>query len=103
MPVVWTLLLNVPLGLAGWLVARHGFRQPPGLPRGLATATLAWAWAVLGMEILGVSGHLARGPLLAWTSLGLAVGCALRWLLPREDAPAASAPAWGWDATLAVA
>jgi hypothetical protein len=104
MSLVWTLLLNIPLGLAAWWVARFGFRQPAGLSRGLAAATLAWTWATLGMEVLGPVGLLTRGPLLAWVVLGLAVGGWLRWR--NRDEPAASRrieEPWGWDATLAVA
>jgi hypothetical protein len=104
MPLVWTLLLNTPLGLAAWWVARFGFRQPAGLPRGLAAATLAWTWATLGMEVLGPVGLLTRGPLLTWVVLGLAIGGWLRWR--NRDEPATSRAIeepWGWDATLAVA
>ncbi|MGE5757017.1 MAG: 4-amino-4-deoxy-L-arabinose transferase [Planctomycetaceae bacterium] len=103
MPLAWTLLLNVPLGLAAWWVARFGFGQPAGLPRGLAAATLAWTWATLGMEILGGSGFLTRGPLLGWVALGLAIGGWLRWrdrhIEVEEVAPTEP---WQWEATLAV-
>src|SRR4051812_21126631 len=105
MPLVWTLLLNVPLGMAAWWVARSGFRQPSGLPRVLAAAVLAWAWATLGMEVLGAAGLLARGPLLAWVALGLAIG---GWLRARDRqgpvvaGTVAGPEPWGWEATLAV-
>jgi hypothetical protein len=90
MPLLRTLLLNGTLGLAGYWSARYGFRMPAGLPRGLAAFTLAWAWATLGMEILGPLGFLSFGPLLAWTLTGLAIGIVLRLRGVRESAgPAA--------------
>src|SRR3954467_6176615 len=104
MPVVWTLLLNVPLGLAGWLVARHGLRQPAGLPRGLAAATLAWAWATLGLEVLGPLGWLLRVALRRWSAAGLLIGLACRGLRPAGPAeePPSAPRGGGWEGTLAV-
>lgn len=76
---LWTIALNGTLGLAGYGVARYGFRQPPGLPRLLAAVVLAWAWATLGLEILGSFGLLARLPLLLWSGAGLAIAFGVRW------------------------
>src|SRR3954470_15952785 len=104
MPLAWTLLLNVPLGLGAWWVAGHSFRQPSGLSRALAAVTLAWAWATLGMEILGAAGVLSRGPLLGWVLLGLAIGGVLLRYTWGEDvaAGAVTVEPWGWDAIAAV-
>src|SRR4051812_40489556 len=99
MGLAWTLVLNGMLGLAGYWTARYGARQPAGLARGLAAATLAWAWATLGMEVLGSAGWLARGPLLLWTGLALGAGLALR-ATRSESGDYESAPKGGgrWDA-----
>lgn len=75
---LWTVSLNGTLGLAAYLAARHGLRQPRGAPRILASVILAWTWATLGMEILGTLGYLAPIPLLAWTAFGLVIGLAAR-------------------------
>src|SRR4051812_36106807 len=109
MPLLRTLLLNGTLGLAGYWTARHGFRMPPGLPRGLAAVTIAWAWATLGMEVLGPPGFLAYGPLLAWTSAGLAVAIVLRLRDPggRGDvavvADADAGPGGPWEPAASLA
>jgi hypothetical protein len=108
MPLFWTLLLNGPLGLAGYWSARHVFRLPSGLPRGLAAVTLAWTWATLGMEVLGFAGFLTYGVLLGWTAAGLAIA-SLFWLRRHDSAvdadPAApkAGRAWEWEAVVAVA
>jgi hypothetical protein len=73
-----TLLLNGALGVAGYWAARYGFGMPAGLPRGLAAFTVAWAWATLGMEVLGLAGFLNYGALLAWTAAGLIIAWAFR-------------------------
>src|SRR4051812_14424526 len=96
------------LGLGGYWVARDGLRQPAGLARGLGAATLAWAWATLGMEVLGCLGGLARGPLALWAAAGLLAGLAVRLRRGPDPAPPEPAPAvepgaaWGSAATLAV-
>jgi hypothetical protein len=91
MPLLRTLLLNAMLGLAGYVSARHGLRMPAGLPRGLAAFVLAWAWATLGLEVLGPSGYLSFGPLLAWTAAGLALAYLLRMRDGRGGAAEAAA------------
>ena len=106
MPLLRTLLLNGTLGLAGYWTARHGFRMPAGLPRGLAAVTIAWAWATLGMEVLGPPGYLAYGPLLAWTSAGLAVAFVLRLRDRggRGDGPLADpGPGEPWELSASLA
>jgi hypothetical protein len=106
MGAVWTLALDVLLGLGAYWVARYGFRQPAGPPRWLASATLAWAWATVGMEVLGTLGMLARGPLLLWTASGVGVGLVLRRLGRREGEDiGATGPAggpWEWEAVVAL-
>src|SRR4051812_46175751 len=93
---IWTVLLNGMLGLAGYGVARYGFRQTPGLPRALAASVLAWSWATLGVLVLGSVGLLARTPLLCWSAAGLAIAGVLRTLRPDERTPT-TARAVGWD------
>src|SRR5262245_35535687 len=84
----WTVLLNGMLGLAGYAWARDGFRQPPGLPRILAAVVLGWAWATLGMELLGAAGVLGRASLLAWTALAAGAGTWLHRRRPADPGPA---------------
>ena len=102
---LWALPLNGFLGVGAYWAARHGFRQPAGLTRGLAAAILAWTWVTLGMEALGTSGLLAPLPLLIWSTAGLAIGALLRAIDRREVSDGPSGPSdVGWDgrATLAV-
>jgi hypothetical protein len=110
MPLLWTLLLNGTLALAGYWTARHGFRMPPGLPRGLAAFTLAWAWATLGMEVLGPLGGLSYGPLLGWTAAGLVIAGVLqrRDVLLRPTSSEGrerpgSKPGQSWEASAVLA
>ena len=70
----WTALLNGGLGLSAYWTARFGLRQASGWPRVLASVVLAWGWLTAGMEALGTTGWLARGPLLGWVGAGLLVG-----------------------------
>src|SRR4051794_8236938 len=105
MGLAWTVLLNGMLGVAAYGTARGGLRLPAGPTRWLASATLGWAWATLGLELLGAVGWLARGPLLAWTGCGLAVGLWLGARAPRED-PAdlllPAGPRWGVESIVSV-
>ena len=71
---IWTLLLNGPIGVGAYRAAGRGFRQPSGLPRVLTASVLAWAWLTIGMETLGSLGWIGRGPLLAWSLIGLGLG-----------------------------
>jgi hypothetical protein len=101
-----TLLLNGTLGVASYWVARHGFGMPPGLPRGLAAFTLAWAWATLGMELLGLAGLLNYGALLAWTTAGLIVAGVLRARDVRRSGTGPSLQVAGgekWEAEAIIA
>ncbi len=99
MGLVWTIALNGAFGLAGYGVARFGFRQPAGPPRVFASVLLAWTWGILGVELLGSIGLLARLPLLLWGVLGLAIAFAFRQLGPAESASrVASEPFdWPWE------
>ena len=99
-----TIGLNAVVGLAAYLVAKHGWRQPPGFPRGLAALVLAWTWVTLGMEILGAVGSLSWSPLFAWSAAGLAVGLVLRGFDRSRTARAASPDAeFSWEGSAVVA
>lgn len=99
---LWTFLIAATLGGAGYWGSRHALRQAPGLPRALAAAVLAWAWLTIGIQSLGISGFLSRGPLLAWTCGGLVLAGGVRMARPRRDAEKA-ATAEGWDAAATIA
>ena len=92
MSLLWTFLMNGPLGLGAYWVARHGFRQPPGLSRFLAAVVLAWAWITLGMEVLGSLGWLSRGPLALLSLSGMLLGLAIRVMDRRGANPASAVP-----------
>ncbi len=96
MGAVWTLAIGTALGLGAYRAVRFGWRQPSGLPRVLATTLIAWAWLTIGIEVLGGAGFLARGTLLAWAVLGLAIGFVSRGpgALPNEPKPAREP--WSW-------
>jgi hypothetical protein len=102
---IWTILLKGFLLAGAYLVASHGFRQPSGMARWLATALLAWAWAILGIELLGLLDGIGRATLLLWTLAFLVAGLALGF---HQLAAAASPKPWprgSWDlsATIALA
>ncbi|MBX6312407.1 MAG: 4-amino-4-deoxy-L-arabinose transferase [Isosphaeraceae bacterium] len=100
----WVFLLNSLLGLSAYGVARDGLRQPAGLPRLLAAATLAWAWATLGVLGLGLVGALGRWPLLAWVAVGLLVAAGLRFSRPPgPEGPPQPGEPWGLSGMLALA
>src|SRR3954467_7538552 len=90
MSLLWTFLMNGPLGIGAYWVSRHGFCQPPGLPRLLAAVVLAWAWITLGMELLGSVGWLSRGPLALLSLAGTLLGLAFR-VMDRRGTDAGSA------------
>ncbi|QDV34197.1 glycosyltransferase family 39 protein [Tautonia plasticadhaerens] len=105
--MLWTVLLNAPLLVGGLWVARAGFGQPRGVARWLAAAVVAWAWATVGLELLGASGLMTRGPLLAWSLLGMAIAWGTRRFRPHPigDDPEAfpsGDPSWHAEATVAV-
>ena len=74
--LVLTFALNGMLALGAYWTARHGFRQPAGFPRTLATVTLAWTWLTVGLELLGTLGMLGLPAILVWTAAGLGIGLA---------------------------
>ena len=92
------------LGLGGYWASGHLFRQPRGLSRAIGAAVLAWAWATIGALALGLSGHLARGPLLGWAAAGVALAglARLRMSDPPDRPPPPGGPVDG-AATLAIA
>lgn len=98
----WTILLCGGLALAGDGAARHalGFRRGTG--RVLAAAVLAWTWATVGLQLLGTTGHLRRGPLLAWVAIGLALGWSGRLKGRRVEVVEREDRRWGASATVAV-
>ena len=84
-PLLGTLLLNGPLALAGFWVARSGFKIRGGMPQGLAAFVLACTWALVGMELLGPLGFLGFGSLAGWSLLGLLTGAWLRFRKPNAE------------------
>ena len=95
----WTALLNGGLAIAAYWTARFGLRQPAGWPRILAAVVLAWGWLTVGMEALGSTGLLARGPLLGWVWAGwlVGLGCKMAGRGVEEaeaDRPAALPVSW---------
>lgn len=102
---LWTISLNGAVGLAGYWGARYGFRQPAGVVRVVAAATLAWAWVTLGVLVLGLEGWLSRGPLCLWAAAGLALAAIVRARGSREiEQPVAATASerWEWSAVLAL-
>ena len=105
MAVLVTLALNGMLGLGGYWAARHAFRQPAGPTRWVAAATLAWAWATVGLEALGASGVLSRGPMLLWSASGLAIGLFSRRIARHGGEAGLAEEAggrWEWEAVVAL-
>ncbi len=107
MGLVWTTALNGGLAFSAYLIARFGFRQTAGWARSLATILLAWSWLTLGMQTLGVLGHIGRGPLLGWVGLLALVGlvCWFRNGGKVEDASSESwegTRGWTWEEVLAL-
>lgn len=103
--LVLTFALNGMLALGAYWTARHGFRQPAGFPRTLATVTLAWTWLTVGLELLGTLGMLGLPAILVWTAAGLGIGLASkrrdRGTSPIEpDDP--SGQTWAWESVIAL-
>ena len=104
MGLLGTFGLNGMLALGAYWSARHGFRQPAGLTRTLAAVTLAWTWATVGLEILGVAGALGLPALLAWSTLGLGIGLVLRARDRQPDQVEGFDPPgqpWAWESVAA--
>lgn len=103
---VWTAALNGGLGVGAYWVSRFGFRQAPGSPRALAAVVIGWAWLTVGMEILGVFGLLARGPLLGWVGVGLMTGLVCRQVFrgaPGSEPSRFVARVWTWEEIASLA
>lgn len=97
-----TIALNAPLGIGAYFAARHGLRQPPGLPRALAAAVLAWAWATLGVLVLGTLGRLELVPLAAWSIAGGVIGAATIRSRSEDERPTPKPSDWCASATWAI-
>ena len=78
------LFANGSLVLGSYWIARHGFKQPRRTGAVLATAVVFWVACTLGLEVLGVVGAIAVGPMLAWGGCFCAVGAALAMGLFRR-------------------
>ena len=96
-----------PLVGAAWLLAKHGFRVEPGLPRVLAVSILAWGWVTVGMEILGNLGRLDPTSLVGWSVAGLVICGVVAGLRPAGStlgtASTLAPETTGLTATLATA
>ncbi|WP_165243942.1 phospholipid carrier-dependent glycosyltransferase [Paludisphaera soli] len=103
MMVLTFLLGNTLVLLGGWWGATLGLRQPPGPPRLLASALLAWVWTTVGVQFLGTLGVLHVGGLLAWAASGALLGRASGLGRPAIEAPPpADAEAIGREGWFAV-
>ena len=110
----WTIVGNGLLGLGAnaslllgsYGIARHGFKQPPGLSAALATAVVFWCACTVGLEVLGSIGALALGPMLAWGVIVAVIGGVVWWLRAEVNPdPSIAAPGelLSWDAVLSLA
>lgn len=104
MGFVWTVGLLGGLAVAAYFVAREGLRQPPGLPRGLASVVLGWTWLTVGVELLGSFGFLQRDALAGWVGLGMAVAIGLRVQKGKSQSEANSErpSTWLWCELVAL-
>jgi hypothetical protein len=69
-----TLLLNLPIALASWSLARRIRVDRGRLDAALAAAVLAWGWVTAGVLLLGTTGTLSLPFALGWAAIaGLAV------------------------------
>jgi hypothetical protein len=103
---LFALGINGLLLVGSYWIARHGFRQPRGLNRALATAVVFWTACTLGSEILGITVALAQGPLLGWGILVAGIGYGLRWFRPsidRDPPHDATKEPFSWDELVCVA
>ncbi|MGC8641647.1 MAG: glycosyltransferase family 39 protein [Isosphaeraceae bacterium] len=90
----------------GWWLAGPALGQARVVDRILATGVLAFAWCVLGIELLGSFGLLEIGPVLTWAGALGALGLGARTVLPPPaNADAKEIPPrapWRWDALIAL-
>jgi len=86
------LLLNIILLGSGWWGAYSVFGSKEVGARLLASSLLAWAWCILGMQILGILGFLNPPGLACWVGLGLLVALGTRYRLgeAEQDGPVAA-------------
>jgi hypothetical protein len=98
------LVANGLLLAGAWWLAGHGLRQTRFLDRVLGSAVLAFAWSLLGLELLGVLGLLAIGPLCGWACLLFGAGVAARWQRPNvPGGEEETSEPWRAEVVLAVA
>ncbi len=85
-------LVNVPLGLAGAVLARAWLpeRREPGAPAGLDLAGALAVTAGLALVVFGLAQAEAAGPLAPLPAGTLAAGLGLLWLFARIERRAAS-------------
>ncbi|QEH37891.1 hypothetical protein OJF2_64830 [Aquisphaera giovannonii] len=107
MVALWGLLTNLLLGLGAWCLARRVFRLTGGVEAALGAAVVAFAWVVLGMEILGTIGSLNPGAILGWSaSLAGAGLIAMRRRAPaappEEGGEASGVERWRLDVLAAI-
>src|SRR5947209_689214 len=88
MVVALGLLSNLLLIAGAWLLAGHGLRCIAWTDRILAAAVLAFAWCVVGMEVLGTAGAISIGPALLVSGLLFLLGLAASRLKPPGEPPA---------------
>jgi hypothetical protein len=81
---------NACLVLGSYWLARAAFGQPRGLPALLGTAVLFWTGCTLGLEVLGIFGHIMPAFLLAAGAVVLAAGGLARVLRGLRTAQATS-------------
>jgi hypothetical protein len=105
MGAIWTMAGLFALGYGGWIAARGILHLRPGIPAGLAAFVLAWSWLSIGTLFLGLIGWLERGPLMAWSVLGLISGWVGRSVSGPEIEPVEekTPPAEPWDLEATIA
>ncbi|WP_165227417.1 phospholipid carrier-dependent glycosyltransferase [Aquisphaera insulae] len=106
MVVLSGILANVLLAAGAWWLVRGGLRLTRRLDAGLGAAMIAFAWVVLGMEVLGTLGWLRPAGILGWSGLLAAGGLLIRRrraLVPAiETDPGAPPAVWRIHAILAI-